>query len=148
MPIKFTSGNILNDKSEALVNPVNAIGVSGKGLALEFKKKFPGMFKSYQEACAKGIVQLGKIFMYETDSLEHPKFIICFPTKGHWKDSSNLENIRQGLTHLKLIIDSYNITSIALPKLGCGLGKLSWKTVRPIILEELNDSKSEIIIYV
>ena len=35
--IRFTQGNIFDSGCQALVNPVNCVGVMGKGLALQFK---------------------------------------------------------------------------------------------------------------
>ena len=35
MPMKLLDGDIFNDPADALVNPVNCVGVAGKGLALE-----------------------------------------------------------------------------------------------------------------
>ena len=34
-------GNIFDSKCDALVCPVNCMGVMGRGLALEFKKRYP-----------------------------------------------------------------------------------------------------------
>ena len=42
--IVFKNGNIFDSKCETLVNPINCVGVMGKGLALIFKNKFPKMY--------------------------------------------------------------------------------------------------------
>jgi O-acetyl-ADP-ribose deacetylase (regulator of RNase III) len=39
--IYFKTGSIFDSDAEALVNPVNCVGVMGKGLALQFKEKYP-----------------------------------------------------------------------------------------------------------
>ena len=41
-------GNIFDSNAQTLVNTVNCVGVMGKGVALEFKKRYPEMFKEYQ----------------------------------------------------------------------------------------------------
>jgi len=38
--IHYTTGNLLDAVAEALVNTVNTVGVSGKGIALMFKEAF------------------------------------------------------------------------------------------------------------
>lgn len=125
--------DILLDNSEALVNPINCVGIMGKGLAFQFKKKYPENFKSYYAACRKGIVKPGHMFVFATNTDANPHYIINFPTKRHWKDNSKIEDIESGLKALCKIIQINSIHSIAIPALGCGLGSLNWKDVKPLI---------------
>ena len=39
--IAYLRGNLLADDAQALVNTVNTVGVMGKGIALQFKQRFP-----------------------------------------------------------------------------------------------------------
>lgn len=133
--IKLTQGDILKADAEALVNTVNCVGIMGRGIALQFKKAFPENFKAYQAACKTSQVQLGKMFVYDLHRLYNPRFIINFPTKRHWKNRSRIEDIEAGLIDLINVIQQQQIGSIAIPPLGCGLGGLDWKKVRPLIIE-------------
>lgn len=135
--IEFTHGDILQSDAEALVNTVNCVGVMGRGIALQFKNRFPGNFQAYAAACSSELVQPGRMFVYETRSLTNPKFIINFPTKRHWKGKSRIEDIEAGLTALANEIRDRGIKSIAIPPLGAGLGGLSWNDVRPRIIEAM-----------
>lgn len=121
---------------EALVNTVNTQGVMGKGLALEFKQRYPENFEHYQEACESGQLQIGKLLVFKTGKLM-PQYIINFPTKKHWRSKSKLEYIEQGLEDLVEIIRTEQIKSIAIPPLGCGLGGLKWRDVKPLIQKYL-----------
>jgi O-acetyl-ADP-ribose deacetylase (regulator of RNase III) len=78
-------GNLLEAPADALVNTVNTVGIMGKGLALQFKQAYPANFHAYQSACRHGEVRLGSMFTYETGQLDKPRFVINFPTKGHWR---------------------------------------------------------------
>jgi O-acetyl-ADP-ribose deacetylase (regulator of RNase III) len=132
--IEFRRNNLLASDAEALVNSVNTVGVMGKGVALQFKKKFPGNFKEYERACKRGEVEVGEMFTVELDSLTNPRYIINFPTKKHWRGSSHLEYVEQGLESLIDEIHRLNLRSIAIPPLGCGNGGLSWeREVRPLV---------------
>ena len=131
--IEYIKGNILEAKAEAIVNTVNTVGVMGKGIALQFKKAFPENYKSYVEACKRGEVRLGKMFLFPHARLEWPKYIINFPTKRHWKSRSNLQDIKSGLNDLIKLIDELKLQSIAIPPLGCGLGGLPWPEVRVLV---------------
>jgi O-acetyl-ADP-ribose deacetylase (regulator of RNase III) len=131
MPITQGTGNLLTQDVEALVNTVNTEGIMGKGIALQFKKAWPAMFKDYEAACKRGDVTLGRMHVWETESLTGPRYIINFPTKGHWRARSKLVDIEAGLRDLTRVIRELGITSIAIPPLGCGNGGLDWREVEP-----------------
>ena len=135
--IEYKKGDILCEGVEALVNPVNCVGVMGRGLALQFKKAFPENFKAYVAGCERNEVQPGRMFIFRTGQLTNPKYIINFPTKRHWRDKSRIEDIDSGLVALVDEISSRNIRSIAIPPLGSGLGGLDWSNVRPRIENSL-----------
>jgi len=146
--MKFTTGNLLEADTEALVNTVNTVGVMGKGIALMFKDAFPENYKAYEAACKAKQVQLGTMFVTERTEFLGPKWIINFPTKAHWRYPSKLEWIVKGLTDLKKVIVEKNIKSVALPPLGAGNGGLDWNDVRPKIEEALGSlSDVEIVVY-
>lgn len=137
-------GNLVTADAEALVNTVNTVGVMGKGIALQFKRAYPEMFKAYEEAHEAGELQLGTMHVWPTGRLDHPRYIVNFPTKGHWRSRSNLSDIQRGLDDLVRVIKDLGIGSIAVPPLGCGNGGLNWSDVRPLIeraLGQLPDVK-------
>src|SRR3989338_8817293 len=141
--IKFIQGDIFESKSQTLVATVNCVGVMGKGLAKEFKERFPEMFKEYARVCKRGELQQGKLFVY--DELE--KKVVCFPTKDNWKGPSKYEFIEAGLKTLHENYKAWGITSIAIPPLGSGLGGLDWKKVKELIIRYLQDLPVDIEIY-
>ena len=130
--IDYVAGDLLKANTEALVNSVNSVGVMGRGVALEFKRRFPENFKAYKEACDWGEVQPGRMFVFETGELI-PSYIVNFPTKRHWRGNSRLEDIQAGLAALVVEVEQREIRSIALPPLGCGLGGLDWQQVKRLI---------------
>src|SRR5712671_638386 len=130
---ELTRGNILKAEAEALVNTVNCGGFMGKGIALQFKKAYPENFDAYHKACAAGEVQPGRMFIFDLRSMLNPKYIVNFPTKRDWRSNSRYEDIESGLKALVEQVRRRGIRSIAVPPLGCGLGGLDWRTVRPMI---------------
>lgn len=133
MTVIYSTGNIFDLNVDALVNPVNCVGVMGKGLAEEFKIRYPGNFRTYQSACIVGGVRVGKIFVYPTGLTEGVKFIFNFPTKQHWRNPSRLKWIEDGLLDLLEVIMATDTKTIGIPALGCGEGGLSWNDVQPRI---------------
>jgi O-acetyl-ADP-ribose deacetylase (regulator of RNase III) len=137
--IEYKKGNILAEDVEAIINTVNCVGIMGRGIALQFKNAFPENFKAYAAACKRDEVQPGRMFIYATNRLTNPQYIINFPTKRHWKGKSRMEDIDAGLTALADEIRTRKIRSIAIPPLGSGLGGLDWSKVRPRIEAKLRD---------
>lgn len=145
--IKYIQGDLLNSEAEALVNTVNTVGVMGKGIALQFKKRFPQNFKIYLDACKKGTFKTGQILITKDGDLMHQKTIINFPTKVHWKGNSQYEYILSGLKSLKEALIEKEIKSVAIPPLGCGNGGLEWEKVKQLIENELSELECEIQVY-
>ena len=128
--------DIFASQCDALVNPVNCVGVMGKGLALAFKKHYPEMFATYKNDCISKEISMGRPYMYHMPVTPH---IICFPTKNHWREKSNLLDIECGLGNLFYSAClQWDINSIAIPALGCGEGGLLWEDVLPIIYKAIN----------
>lgn len=135
--ITYTTGDVLRNEAEALVNTVNCVGVMGRGIALQFKKAYPDNFKAYAAACKHGDVQPGTMFVYSTHGMFNPRYIINFPTKRHWRGKSRLEDIESGLKDLVRVVRENSIGSLAIPPLGCGLGGLDWNEVKARIEDAL-----------
>ena len=123
----------------ALVNPVNCVGIMGKGLALSFKEKYPSYFREYKFLCDSHIVRPGMTIIHRPKPPTQPSYIVSFPTKDHWKYQSKLSWIEDGLIHLASLLPEYNdsIFTIVVPPLGCGLGGLDYRDVRPLIVRYL-----------
>ncbi|MFI9639408.1 macro domain-containing protein [Micromonospora sp. NPDC051925] len=133
--IVLSDGDLLTADAEALVNAVNTVGVMGKGIALQFKHAHPANYAAYRAACAANDVQLGRMFVFDSGRPGRHRFVINFPTKGHWRAGSKLSDIQSGLADLAQVIRERQIRSVALPALGCGNGGLSWSVVQPMIAQ-------------
>ena len=138
MVIKYTQGNIFASNCQALINTVNCEGKMGKGLAYQFKKKFPEMEQDYVKVCEHGELYPGKLHIYQ----ENKFLIINFPTKNKWREKSKIEYIISGLKNLKEEIVKRDIKSVAIPPLGAGNGGLNWNEVKSEINRELLDMEN------
>jgi O-acetyl-ADP-ribose deacetylase (regulator of RNase III) len=133
--ITVCEGNIFTIEVDALVNPVNCVGVMGAGLALQFKERWPYYFNNYRWRCQQKMVQLRNVYAFnDVWPSGRPVTLISFPTKSHWKDKSNLDDIGFGLSALgDFLKRAPNIKSVSIPALGCGLGGLGWEDVEHIV---------------
>ena len=135
---------------EAIVNTVNSVGVMGKGVALEFKRRWPANFEAYRKACAAHEVAPGKMLVFDRGGLvaDGVRYLVNFPTKTHWRSKSKLSYIEEGLSDLVRVIYEFDISSIALPPLGCGNGGLDWADVKPLIEAKLGNLEHvEVIVF-
>ena len=131
--VVVTHADILTANVEAIVNPVNCVGVMGKGVALQFKRAYPANFAKYKSVCDGGDMNVGTVLVVKTGKRVNPKYIINFPTKRHWRDNSRMEDIEGGMNNLVEVVKLFGIKSVAIPALGCGNGGLRWDDVLPRI---------------
>lgn len=142
--ITLKQGDIFESKMQTLVNPVNCVGVMGKGLALEFKKRFHAIAWWHKYCCSAGYLTPGRPVLYQS---EQTPPILLFPTKNHWRDQSNLDDILNGLDYFILNYQKWGIKSAAFPALGCGNGGLSWRIMQTCMVERLSRVNIPIEIY-
>jgi uncharacterized protein YwgA/O-acetyl-ADP-ribose deacetylase (regulator of RNase III) len=133
--VKTLIADMFNSSAQTLVNTINCVGVMGKGVALEFRKRFPDMYADYVKACEAGEVRLGRPYVYRRTV---PPWILNFPTKNDWRSVSKLSDIVAGLECLERYYQEWGITSLAVPPLGCGQGQLDWHVVGPTLYRHLN----------
>jgi len=133
--------SIFDPSLDIVVNPVNTVGVMGKGLALEFKERYSDMYRSYRKKCLSGALKIGQIHIWEVDPHEcrdpGPRVIINLPTKVHWRNPSFWAQIEPGVRRmiecLKAIPYPRELDcrpKIGIPRLGSGLGGLPWSEIK------------------
>lgn len=143
--IWIVQGDMFTSEFELLTISVNTVGVMGKGLASRFKYMYPMVYVVYERLCKEGKLKLGKPFIYDAPELGR-KFLL-FPTKGHWREKSKIEKIKEGLEWFLGNYKRYEVKSAAFPALGCGLGGLKWEEVGPLMVEVLSKTDIPIEIY-
>lgn len=154
MSIEEGVGSIFDSGLDSLVNPVNCVGVSGKGLALEFKRRLPDAVAGYETAARAGSVKVGAVTScFSTRILAgrtKGTLVYHFPTKWHWRDDSDIDWVKKGLEFLSHRVRKnvyHGFRSVGIPALGCGEGRLSWSAVRPLIVKAFQDSPARVVVY-
>lgn len=142
--LQYVSGDLFLSEAQTLVNPVNTVGVMGKGIALLFKNQYPDMFDSYKTLCKNGLLEIGKPCLWKSPE----KQILLFPTKKHWRSASKIEYIESGLKYFVGTYEDWQITSVAFPMLGCGNGGLDWNDVKPLMEKYLKPLPINVRIYI
>ena len=142
--VRALIGDLFQSEAQTLVNTVNCVGIMGKGVALEFKKRFPANFKDYAGRCERKQVHLGEPYLFADPS---DRLIVNFPTKNHWRSPARLADIELGLDYFLRHYAEWGVTSVAMPPLGCGNGGLEWSEVGPLIYRKLRDLPIDVEIY-
>jgi O-acetyl-ADP-ribose deacetylase (regulator of RNase III)/uncharacterized protein YwgA len=136
--------DLFESRAQTLVNTVNCVGVMGKGVAEQFKRRFPNMFDDYKSRADRKAVRLGEPYLYRGSPAIQ---IVNFPTKDHWRSPSRLADIERGLDYLAAHTAEWGVTSLALPPLGCGNGGLEWSEVGPLIYRKLHNLPIDIEVF-
>ena len=160
--IVLKKGDMFFSQMQTFTISVNVVGVMGKGLASRAKYQFPDVYVLYQDLCRQKKLKMGIPYLYQRENnfekslSEDTKSIITenghrwfllFPTKNHWREKSPIEGIERGLQWLVENYKKLDISSIALPALGCGLGALDWKDVGPLMCKYLSQTNLKSSIY-
>lgn len=130
-------GSIFESGLQTLVCPVNTQGTLGAGLALKFKQRYRGLLVEYSQACRQELCTTIKPYLTQTYS--DGKRILCLATKEHWRFPSQLGYVKNGLFWISKHYEAMGIESLSIPKIGCGLGGLDFRTqVSPLIYRYLD----------
>ena len=124
--IEYTKGNMFECNADCLINTVNCEGFMGKGVAYQFKMRFPENNKSYVKACKSGELAVGKVHSFMEEGIT----IINFPTKNKWRESSKMEYIEKGMEAFVELLPKLAVKKIAIPPLGSGNGGLVLLDIR------------------
>lgn len=123
-------GNIFKlQEISAYAHGCNCAGAMGKGIALQFKERYPQMYLEYKKLCKDNLFSLGDIFTYNSEY----KTIFNLGTQKTWRTKADINAIEQAFTKMLLYASQNNIDKIALPKIGAGLGGLNWNDVKYMI---------------
>lgn len=145
--IEFIEGNILDSKENYIAQGVsqgNQEGL-GTGLALKFSKKWPevqGKFKKYARG---GKFTGGDIWVCEASD-NHPGLIYLATQPDMYH--ATIPYLRKAVKTMAKWAEKSEVDSIAIPKIGSGLGKLSWEEdVKPILIESFQNLSCRLVVY-
>jgi len=160
--LSVVEGDMFFSRMHTLTISVNCVGVMGKGLASRAKYQFPDVYVSYQDVCRKDTLKMGKPYLHKRESstdyqlVDDPSTVsnansetwfLLFATKRHWRERADIQGIEKGLECLRDKYREHGIKSLALPALGCGLGRLDWREVGPLMCKSLSGMGIPVQIY-
>lgn len=136
--VTVVEGDLFESECQTLTNAINIVGVMGGGIAKAFADRHPIMLADYKKRCAAKEVVMGKPYLFNDYVLDEAgetveKNVLNFPTMIYPGSNGDLPMIDKGLGYLAKHCEEWGITSLALPALGCGIGRLSFSQVETAI---------------
>lgn len=144
MPVNIIRGNIFTTQCQTIVNAINCVGVMGRGIALEYRLRYPEMYLKYIGLCDAKAIDIGMLWLYKSNK----KWILNFPTKKHWRYPSKKEYLHSGLEKFVATYKSKEIESIAFPMLGADRGGINQAESLEITSSYLNTLDIQVEIYI
>jgi O-acetyl-ADP-ribose deacetylase (regulator of RNase III) len=144
VPIEFIKGDLFcNEELDGLAHGCNCAGVMGKGIAKEFRRRWPRMFEEYRRLCLAGEFTLGDVFVWK----DSKPIILNLATQESWKKRADLRAVERAINRMMIIALELGLRSVGLPRIGAGLGGLPWSSVR-MLLEGISSSNDRVVLVV
>ncbi len=143
-------GDILLSKAQATAHGVAPNDNFHSGLALSLRERWPAMYKDFRHFMHQTTPKEGELWAWPTAEGRH--IISLFtqapaPSEHQHPGAATVANVNHALRALAKFIEAEGITSIALPRLATGVGKLNWADVEPLIENHLGGLGIPVIVY-
>ncbi len=125
MGVVRARGDLFKSEIRALAHGCNCAGAMGKGIAVEFKRRWPAMYEEYHRRCKNDEFVPGDVFYWS----EPDRGIFNLGTQSHWRTKATLADIETSMTKMIKMADEMGINCIAMPAIGAGLGGLALEAV-------------------
>jgi O-acetyl-ADP-ribose deacetylase (regulator of RNase III) len=144
MPTIFVEGDLFHYEGlQALAHGCNCAGAMGKGIAVEFRSRFPEMYAEYKERCADGRFTLGEVFMWT----EGGTTVFNLGTQRSWKTKADLSAIETAVRKMVQLAEHHGTQRVGLPRIGAGLGGLPWPKVRSLLARIGEETSIELVVF-
>jgi O-acetyl-ADP-ribose deacetylase (regulator of RNase III) len=134
MKIIYKKGDVTEASEDAIVHGCNAQGVMGSGVAAAIRTKFPEAYQTYRNKHEKFGLMVGEL----VPGFSNGKTIVNAITQqdfGTHRRQVDYEGIYKALETLNLGCIRAEITAVAFPRIGAGLGGGNWRVIEAMIEE-------------
>lgn len=134
----FTAGEV-----EAIAHQANCQNTMNSGVAKAIKKAYPEAYEADCQTIKGDTAKLGSLTFVIVPVARHaPGFIFNLYGQFYYGREpgvvyTDLAALANAFMQMRVCLDAVGVTSVGLPKLGCGLGGAEWEDVEAIIEEHL-----------
>lgn len=144
------SGDILLSSAKAIAQGVAPNDDFHHGLALQLRERMPAMYKDFRHYCQTKHPKSGESWTWMSSDGRY--IVNLFTQDGAYDHGSKpghatISYVNHSLHSLRTFIQKEKITSLALPRLACGVTGLDWNDVKPLIEKHLGDLNIQIYVY-
>lgn len=144
MPTSFVRGDLFHYEGlRALAHGCNCAGAMGKGIAVEFRSRFPNMYAAYKKRCTEGQFRLGDVFEWTEAGIT----VFNLGTQETWKTKADIQAIERATREMIRSAEAAGVEKIGLPRIGAGLGGLPWETVRTVLMKIGGETSVELVVF-
>lgn len=127
MSIRFVKGDLFcHENLRVLAHGCNCAGAMGKGIAVEFRSRFPLMYEEYKKRCVEGRFRLGDVFYWE----EAGWVVFNLGTQKAWRVKADLSSIDASVRAMAGLAERKGLS--ARPNPPWPEQKHQWKTNQPL----------------
>lgn len=145
--ISFVAGDLLASQETYIAQGVaegNQEGL-GTGLAFKISRRWPDVQAAFKKHARSGNFSGGDIWTL-APAQDRPGFVYMATQPDMYH--ATMPYLRKAVRRLAQWADRHGVASVALPKIGAGLGKLSWEDdVKPLLVEHLTPGAAHFVVY-
>ncbi|MFP2912072.1 macro domain-containing protein [Pyxidicoccus sp. 3LFB2] len=144
MTISFVKGDLFRHPGlDGLAHGCNCAGAMGKGIATEFRDRYPRMYAEYKQRCADGRFRPGDVFDWKEGGVT----VFNLGTQKTWRTKAELSAIRDSITKMLVLAEGAGVRRVGLPRIGAGLGGLAWEDIRAVLSQLGQDTPVELVVF-
>ena len=121
---------------------ISADANMSKGFAELLSQQIPGL----QDTCRRTKLLTGQTFTFWDQTSN--RYIYNLVTKTKCTEKPNLPTLSLNLEEMKFHARLYGISTIAIPKIGCGLDQMNWQEVVKLLRDIFAYSNFRIVVYI
>lgn len=126
---------------EAIGHGVNCFGMMGAGIAVPFRNKYPTMYERYKKMCDQGFLVPGMVMHHGDPFRKHgPSMIYNIASQYQPGADARVEYLKAGLQWVRFHSEFTGIRSLGLPRIGAGIGGLTYPDVWDTVCEVFDGS--------
>lgn len=142
MPVTYCQGDVFLTECQTIAHGCNCIGVMGAGIAKEVKKRYPDCYQEYWVRCHSNHFIPGDYYLWKSSD----KWILNMATQ-YGINGADIDLVKTSFNTISKYYKEEGIESIAMPLIGCGLGGLTWDSVKAIIQENMGSIAIPVFVY-
>lgn len=143
LSVEFRVGDLFAADLPAIGHGCNCAGAMGRGIAVEFRRRWPEMYAEYKRRCGDGSFTLGEIFAWDAGD----RVVFNLATQRTWRTKAELWAIDAAVRKMIAWAESQGVAVIGLPRIGSGLGGLDWPEVARTLEAAADGSDVRLVVF-